>query len=275
MRSELTDTEDDNARTSGNGIQSIDVGMRVLRAIAGRPLPLTLRQIAIAAGMTPSNTHRYLVSFTNAQLVTQDKSSGRYTLGSYALQLGLTALARLEPDAVASRAMARLRDELDRTVFLTIWMQGGPTLVRWLDASQPLSVSVKVGYPASLTQSTSGRIFLGFEKWERVKPLVAKELAQRRSEGRENLLTLGEARAMRAEIVATGLSRVLGDVIPGVHGLSAPIFNSSGALAAAISTVGLAQTFDASFHGETAARIRAVAAAASFELGFQSREDSA
>jgi DNA-binding IclR family transcriptional regulator len=168
--------------------------------------------------------------------------------------------------------MVKLRDQVGHTVFLSIWAAEGPTLVRWLDGSQLLSVSVKPGQRVSLLDSTSGRLFLGFEKWDRLQPFVANALRQRRSEGKKSLLTLEDVKALRAEVAANGMSRVLGEVFSGVHGLSAPIFNSSGELAMAISTVGLEQHFDANYHGPIAEHLRRISAAASAELGYAPRQ---
>jgi hypothetical protein len=56
-----------------------------------------LKDLAAAAGMSAAKAHRYLVSFQRLGLVTQDPRSTRYDLGPAALQLGLAALARLDP----------------------------------------------------------------------------------------------------------------------------------------------------------------------------------
>ena len=78
------------------GIQSIEVGARILQALARAPHPQMLRDLAAAAQMPAAKAHRYLVSFARMGLVEQQADTGLYDLGSFALELGLGALARLE-----------------------------------------------------------------------------------------------------------------------------------------------------------------------------------
>src|ERR1700761_745352 len=73
-------------------IQSIEIGFRLIRALENAPGPLTLKELAMRAGMTPSKAHFYLVSFKRVGLVAQNADNGQYLLGRYALDLGLSAL---------------------------------------------------------------------------------------------------------------------------------------------------------------------------------------
>ena len=80
------------------GIQSIEVGFRLLNVLAATNRPMMLRDIAKGAGMPAAKAHRYMVSFLRIGIVEQDSSSGRYDLGAYALELGLScALCRSDP----------------------------------------------------------------------------------------------------------------------------------------------------------------------------------
>ena len=77
------------------GIQSIEIGSELLGVLAQHVTPMALKDLAKAAGMSPGKAHPYLVSFLKVGFVTQD-ASGRYQLGPFALQLGLTRLQRLD-----------------------------------------------------------------------------------------------------------------------------------------------------------------------------------
>lgn len=54
--------------------------------------PLTLRDLAAGVGMTSAKAHPYLVSFIRVGLVQQDRITGQYELGPFALQMGLVSL---------------------------------------------------------------------------------------------------------------------------------------------------------------------------------------
>ena len=63
------------------GIQSVEVGGRLLLALVHEGRPMALKDLAQAAGMAPAKAHPYLVSFGKLGLIAQDESSGRYGLG--------------------------------------------------------------------------------------------------------------------------------------------------------------------------------------------------
>ena len=77
------------------GIQSIEVGGRLLAVLVDAAKPLTLRDLAQKAGMTSAKAHPYLVSFGKLGLVEQDAVTGRYGLGPFALQSRLEIVVLL------------------------------------------------------------------------------------------------------------------------------------------------------------------------------------
>ena len=69
------------------GIQSIEVGGQLLVALSNTGNPMTLKQLAEAADMTPAKAHPYLVSFGKIGLVAQDPVSGSpVSCGDYGQQ---------------------------------------------------------------------------------------------------------------------------------------------------------------------------------------------
>ena len=63
-------------------------------------------------------------------IVEQDSVSGRYDLGSYALDLGLSGLGRLDPVRLAGPILENLCEEIHETVALAVWGNHGATIVR-------------------------------------------------------------------------------------------------------------------------------------------------
>ena len=93
-------------------VQSVEVGGRLLLALAGNPAPMALKDLAAAADLPPSRAHPYLVSFGKLGLIEQLNSSGMYALGPAALQLGLTYLYQLDPTIIM------LQDLVEGRLFL-------------------------------------------------------------------------------------------------------------------------------------------------------------
>ena len=246
------------------GIQSIEVGARILQALARAPHPQMLRDLAAAAQMPAAKAHRYLVSFARMGLVEQQADTGLYDLGSFALELGLGALARLEPVTLAGPVLAELREETGQTVALAVWANLGATMVRWLGADTPVSASLRIGSVMPLTRSATGLAFLTFLPRETTAPWVERELAEHARQGLSPA-TREEVEQLVAQTRRRGFART-SEFIPGIGGMAAPVFDHSGAMTLALVALGYSKPFDAAFE-----RIRAAvvdkAAALSKRLG--------
>ena len=147
--------------TARRGIQSIEVGFRILDVIrqTGRPMPL--KEIADACELTVPNVHYYLVSFQKVGVVQQHADTGHYGLGPYALRLGLAALEQFDVFTTARPIMAEVAAATGHTVFLGVWGNKGPTIVYRVEGSRsrPL-LELRVGTVMPLLSSALGRNFL-------------------------------------------------------------------------------------------------------------------
>lgn len=258
----MTELEDDESRSRA-GIQSIEVGFRLLQALAASPRAMMLRDLAAAADMPPAKAHRYLVSFQRLGAVAQDAVSGRYDLGPFALQLGLAGLNRLDPVRKARPILSRLRDEIDQTAGVAVWGNQGPTIVHWEESSHPVTVSLRLGDVMPMLNSATGRLFGAYLPRQKTLPLIERELAQR-STGP----TLAEYDAICADVRARGAARTLGGVLPGINALSTPVFDANGHLAMALIVLGAESVFDAEWGGTVDRHVRDIARQISSELGY-------
>ena len=230
-------------RKSQQGIQSIEVGARLLQALAESSQPQMLRDLAAAAEMPAAKAHRYLVSFARMGLVEQHSETGLYDLGAFALQLGLSALARLDPVSIAMPTLRELCAGTGQTVALAVWANQGATMVRWIGADTPVAASLRVGSVMPLTRSATGRAFLAFLPPEATARFVRKELAENSRKGLQPA-TPEELNRVSAETRRLGFARTR-DFIPGISGLAAPVFDHSGSMVLALVALGYSKPFDA------------------------------
>jgi DNA-binding IclR family transcriptional regulator len=236
------------------GIQSIEVGARILQALAGARHPQMLKDLAAAAQMPAAKAHRYLVSFARMGLVEQQADTGLYDLGGFALELGLGAMARLEPVTLAGPALAELRDETGQTVALAVWANHGATIVRWLGADTPVAASLRVGAVLPLTRSATGAAFLAFLPTQTTAPWVKKELADHARQG-----TTPATRAALEQLIAQTQRRGFAhtsEFIPGISGIAAPVFDQSGSMTLALVALGYSRPFDAAIDSISGALLR-------------------
>lgn len=230
---------------TGRGVQSVEVGGRILVEMVQAGQPVMLRDIAAGAKIAPAQAHAYLVSFRKLGLVEQDVSSGRYQLGPFALQLGLARLRSSNPLRMASDAIAGLAVELGLMVTVTVWGTFGPTIVQVQEATDQLHVNLRAGAVYSLTGTATGQVFAAFLPETVIKPRIAAEL---REGGRSQ--RIGSPRSFDnvaqeiAEIRRRGYGATIGSPIPGINGISAPVFDHTGQMQLAITLVGPAGVLD-------------------------------
>ena len=251
------------------GIQSIEVGFRVLNVLAASNRPMMLRDIAKGAGMPAAKAHRYMVSFMRVGIIEQDAASGRYDLGAYALDLGLSGLGRLDPVRLAGPVLELLCEEIQETVALAVWGNHGATIVRIVDAGGPVTMTLRPGTVMSLSNSATGRAFAAFFKSPFLKKMLDEELRQLSEEKKTAVTTLRrQFEKILAEIQAHGLARATGSLTPGINGFSAPVFDHTGSMVAAITSLGSMGEFNVEWDSPAARAMRDAALKLSQRLGY-------
>lgn len=253
----------------GRGVQSAEVGARILRAMVEIGAPAMLRDIAARAEVASAQAHAYLVSFRKTDLVEQDPLTGRYLLGPFALQLGLSRMRQVDPLRLAASAAVDLANAFRLMVTLTVWGTHGPTIVLVEDAETPIHVNLRAGGVYTLTGTATGRLFAAYLPDRLVRPLVDAELragAQNRAIGAPTSLRALAAAA--AQVRAQGCSTTAGSPVPGINAISAPVFDHGGHLQCALTLIGPEHAVDIDPHAAVADRVRASADAVCAKLGF-------
>lgn len=261
-------------RSGRRGIQSIEVGFRILDTLRTVLRPVPLKVIAAETGLSAASAHYYLVSFQAVGIVRQEEDTGCYALGPYALKLGMAAIEQFDVFAVARPAMAELADSLGQTVFLGVWGNRGPTIIHRVESGRTRPIlELRVGSVLPLLRSALGRNFLAHLPRGISEGLLAQALSEEkegadRARADDTPRNPEELEAMLAQIRATGLSRCRDALLPDFTSLSAPIFDQTGLMVAAITLMGPARTMDDALDGPTAQALRARARAISQAAGF-------
>ena len=212
----------DDAPTSRRGIQSVEIGFRVLAALAAEPQPSTLGAVAKRSGLSASQTHRYLASLIASGMAHQDTSSGRYDLGPQAIQVGLAALARTDVFAEADPMVAEFTRETGRTTLVAARGPLGPTIVRWHAGRRPVITSLAVGSVLPLLASATGHAFLGFMSTEDLAGAIEQEKA---SDPRAADIDVAAIRQRVRTAMSASVDEML---IPGLRATAVPILDIQG-----------------------------------------------
>jgi DNA-binding IclR family transcriptional regulator len=253
------------------GIQSIEVGARLLQALADAPRPLTLKDLSERSAMSAAKAHRYLVSLARCGLVEQDPERGRYDLGPFALTLGLVRLHRLDALASVRPTVRELADRLEQTVAVAVWGNHGATIVQWQESGHPVSVNLRAGAVLPLLASSTGRCFAAYLPRATTASLLEAELRDaRRSDDPRLPRTRDEYEAVLAEVRERGVARVQGGLLLGVHSFTVPVFDAGGQIVLGLIALGHSGSFDSSWGSPVLQALREAAAALTHRLGGRS-----
>jgi DNA-binding IclR family transcriptional regulator len=220
------------------GIQSINVGTAILKGLTRAPGPLYLRELAQAVGMPASKIYRYLVSFAGDGLVVQDKATGRYDLGPFAIELGLAALGRMDEIGIIGEELDRLIQAARCDGNISVWGASGATVIRWRQGPTDAAIRVREGTILQLLTSATGRVWGCYLDPAVTKPLIEAEasgIAAKSGEAKKAILS--EYNAKLLMIKKHGLSRSEEERRPGVDALAGPVFDRSGKMVFALTIV--------------------------------------
>lgn len=243
------------AEREQRGIQSIEVGGRLLLALAHEGRAMALKDLAHAAGMAPPKAHPYLVSFAKLGLIAQDEVSGHYGLGPLAMQLGLISLQQSDPVRLATAQLPPLAQAVGQTVGIAVWGSRGATIVRTEEGPLPVHVGMRHGTVMSLRGTASGKLFAAWLPHARI-----------RASDPDAVFDAAFERELEAIRVA-GIAHAVDAAVPGVSGLAAPVFDAAGTMVLSLTAIGPGASFDVGAGGAPAQALKACADGLSRQLG--------
>lgn len=265
------DRADDAPQKAQRGIQSVEVGGRLLDALARRRKPLGLSELAAAAELSSAQAHTYLVSLTRLALVKRDAITGNYEPGPLSLRLGLMSIERQPAYRAALPHAARLAEGVGHSVALSVPGATGPTIVRIEHGGYPLHVNLHVGSVMSLDTTATGRVFRAFGDPAQLAAMAASQAgAGDALAGADGTRPAPDAAARQAEIDAIrsrGIERSVDLPSPGVSAMCVPVLDADGRLQLALTVIGSTGSIDVAWDGPIATALRDAARQATAALG--------
>ncbi|WP_027814139.1 helix-turn-helix domain-containing protein, partial [Burkholderia cenocepacia] len=267
---------DDAPPKAQRGIQSVEVGGRLLDALARRRKPLGLSELAAAADLSTAQAHTYLVSLTRLALVKRDAITGNYEPGPLSLRLGLMSIERQPAYRATLPHAVRLAETVGLSVALSVPGVLGPTIVRIEHGGYPLHVNLHVGSVMSLDTTATGRVFRAFGDAAQLDAMAASQAgAGATLAGAESPPVAPDADAQPVEldaIRARGIERSIDRPSPGVSGMCVPVLDPHGRLQLALTVIGSTGSIDVDWDGPIAAALRGAARQATASLGAEPAE---
>jgi DNA-binding IclR family transcriptional regulator len=253
----------------GRGVQSVEVGGRILSALVKAGKPLMLRELATLADVAPAQAHAYLVSFRKLELVEQDVASGRYQLGPFALQLGIARLRSFDPLRLAGQAIVDFAEQVGHMVTIAVWGTHGATIVQVQEGSDQVHVNVRTGTVFSITGTATGKVFAAFMPPKVIEAQLADELRKgARIQGVGAATSRKELEAEVANARNLGYAVTESKPVTGINAIAAPVFDYSGKMQLVITIIGPMGVLDVGQKSADAKALLAFTRRLSSQLGY-------
>lgn len=218
--------------------------------------------------MATSNVYRYLVSFGEAGMISQDPVTGKYDLGPLAIQLGLAALRRVDAIDIALHSLAKLTEAARTDAHICVWGSAGPTVLRWRGGPDDVVVKVNEGLVLPLISSATGRTWCAFQAPDRLKPLLDREIAMAAGkQGADRTGIRSQLSRITDEISRTGISFSRGERRAGIDALCAPVFDREGKIVLSVTLLGTEGRLNFDARSEPLLALRSTAEEISKRIG--------
>lgn len=206
-----------------SGAQTARRAIHVLRVIAESDEPLGLTEVARRAGLNKAGANRLLQALMAEGIVERAPGGRRYAVGGALVALSAKVMQRLELRQLARAAMQRLSVETSETVSLYVRHELDRVCVEVVEAPYPVRWMVSVGDTQPLHVGLTGQVILAYLSDDDVSAV----LAAAGDAIKPDVLYRHMARTRKDGFLAEPGQRVVG-----VNGVSAPIFDASGVIAA-------------------------------------------
>jgi DNA-binding IclR family transcriptional regulator len=252
----------------GTGTETLDLALRLLEFLAKSPEPVGLSALAREFGASKATIYRRLLTLTQHGFVRQQATDQRYTAGIKLFILGERLRERFDILSVARGEMARLRDETGHAVTLSSLVEDEVVVLELIQGKSFVNFGTQPGTVLPLHASAHGKVALAFGPEGLMKRCLAKPL---RAWTPQTPCTRAALERAVAQVRSRGWATSPNQVLEGVNGLAAPIFDHAGAYAGALAVAGTVQAVPGS---PAAALVKAVTGAAakiSRGLGYGSK----
>jgi DNA-binding IclR family transcriptional regulator len=220
------------------GTDTVDLSLRMLDHLASSRQPVGVTELATLFGSSKATVYRHLQTMVRHGFLRQDPATMRYEVGIKLFILGERIRERFDVLAVARDEMDLLREEVDQAVTLSTLVQDQVVVLEVLHGRAVVNFATQPGTVLDLHASAHGKVALAFG------PAALLEACSRRTLKQWTPQTICSRAALERAVLQVrtrGWAVAPNEVLPGVNGLAAPVFNHAGAYVGAVAVVGSIQ----------------------------------
>ena len=222
--------------------ETVDLSLRLLERLASSRESIGVSELAREFNASKATIYRHLQALVLHDFVHQEATL-RYVAGIKLFVLGERLRERFDVLAVAGEDLLRLRDETGQPVTLTTLVEDQVVVLELLQGHAIVNFGTQPGTVLDLHASAHGKVALAFGP----EGLLDRCLARPRKAWTSHTLCSPTAlRRAVAQVRARGWSTAPNQVLHGVNGLAAPIFNHAARYVGAVAIAGSIQYIPAS-----------------------------
>ena len=262
---------DNNPKKEGRGgkshynpiVPSVEQALRILTYLgenSGSKMRLT--EICREMGIHKSKGYSLLNTLMQAGFVEKDPHTKTYSLGPFLLFLSRRILDHSDLRDIVSPYLKGLATETGYTALFGLINGDQVFVVAKKEASRNIRVNAALGHKFQITTGAHGKAIVAFmPKEERDRILSGNEL---NFYGHQKPFSMKKLEEDFSKIRKLGFAEDVGDLTRGIHGVSAPVFGSTGKIIGCILVMGTFSKKDIQNHGFT---VRDFAEQISYKLG--------
>ncbi|ART70754.1 hypothetical protein BTO20_21410 [Mycobacterium dioxanotrophicus] len=209
----------------------------LVAATAGRDQGASLTELAAGIESTKSTVLRLLAPLVETQLVRQD-ADGTYRIGMGILGLAGAYLADLDIRTAAQPVLRQLADATGHAAHLLVYSEGRVTYVDKVTGKSPIQMASRIGDTGTAYSTASGKAMLAYLDEDEVRRVIALGMPAKTP------ATITDAQQLRDHLAIVRKQGYAYDDLEnedGIRCVAAPVFNHTGAVAAAVSVSGPAE----------------------------------
>jgi IclR family acetate operon transcriptional repressor len=134
----------------------LDRAVKIMNLVTAENADLGIREISRRTGIHSATVHRLVATLQASGLLQQDPDTSLYRIGPLAFRWGTAFLNRAALREVATPHMARLRDQFDETIALSLQTGIQRVYMEQIESKRGVRTTIQVGSPYDLFDGAAG-----------------------------------------------------------------------------------------------------------------------
>ena len=211
----------------GPATETVDLSLRLLERLASSREAIGVSELAREFASSKATIYRHLQALLLHGFVHQESTTMRYAAGIKLFILGERLRERFDILPVAREDLARLRDETGQPATLTALVEDQVVVLEVLQGRAIVNFGTQAGTVLDLHASAHGKVALAFGPEGLLKRCIARRL---KAWTPQTICSPTALERAVAQVRSRGWATAPNQVLHGVNGLAAPVFNHAGSM---------------------------------------------